>query len=297
MWPSGRGLSSTGKCRPRVAAHALYRDFFRFLEALTQSAADPWAAYQQHYLSPHRQVLEAYWQQVIGLGEAEWRSRVQRVKPGDYAQLRSLVQSEDLSAIADQAISLCRGLLPAEREPEVYYLIGFFSPEAFLLQLDARWEIAVGLERFHSLRRLPLYLCHEYAHWARRNCGWSGPESLAERLASEGIAVVFTQQLLPDLPLHEHLFMHRSRFNAVQEARDRLWQEVGRELDSSAPEILQHYFAGVPGDSALPPRAGLYLGYLAVEVFRHSHRDLSFGELIQVSGKAIFSEWSAAPTR
>jgi len=143
-----------------VAPHLLYHDFLRFVDALAADPSDPWALYRSLYLDPHRDVLEAWWEQCIGRPRSLWKDRVRSIRPGDYGNLRAVVQEGDLAAAAHDAIARCQRVLPMSPQPDVYFLVGFFSPDGFAFWVCGRWAIGIGMERLQSQRLVPILLAH-----------------------------------------------------------------------------------------------------------------------------------------
>jgi hypothetical protein len=258
-------------------------DFFRFLDALA-AGGDAWPLYRRHYLERHRSIINALREQVLGIDWAAWRERVERVRPGHYGGLRALLAGADLRAMGAETLRRCRAALPCgrparrstgrggDRAPEVSLVVGFFSPDAFLIRVHGRRHIAVGLERLRSLNRIPLLIAHEYGHWARRRLRPRDDGTLGERMASEGVSIVLTRAVYPRRPLATHLGVSRSRLNALQEAETAGWEAVAGHLDDADPGVVQRFLSGVGPGAGLPPRMGVYLGHRAARALRRRER-------------------------
>ena len=250
-----------------MAAHLLYQDFFRFTDALSDGRADPWEMYRDLYLQPNRAALEAWWEQCIGRPQSVWADRVRSIRPGDYGLLRSLVEGADLGEVAGDTMARCQAALALSPEPEVYFLVGFFSPDGFTFEVSGRPAIGIGMERLGGLGRIPILLAHEYGHCYRRTL--AAPERLAERLVDEGLAVAFSARVFPDRPLPEHLLMTPGQVAALSRYEGRLWAAVEPFLDSRDRSIAGRLLYGRAGKKEWPSRAGVYLGWrLADEFFR-----------------------------
>jgi len=248
-----------------MAAHLLYQDFLRFTEALSGGRADPWELYQDLYLQPHRAPLEAWWEQCIGRPRSVWADRVRSIRPGDYGLLRSLLEGADLAEVARDTLARCQAALPLSPEPEVYFLVGFFSPDGFTFEVSGRAAIGLGMERLGSLRRLPLLLAHEYGHCYRR--ALSPPESFAERMVDEGLAVALSARVFPERPLPEHLLMSPGQVASLSRYEGRLWAAVEPFLDSREPGTAGRLLYGRAGKHEWPSRAGVYLGWRLADEF------------------------------
>lgn len=262
-------------------------DFFRFLDEAA-AGGDAWALYRRHYLDRHREVVNALREQVLGIDWAAWRDRVERVKPRDYGGLRAMLAGTDLGAVAAETLRRCREALPCGGLPDVYLVVGFFSPDGFLIRLGGRWQIAIGLERLRGSKQVPALVAHEYGHWARRRLRPEEADTLGERMASEGVSIVLTRQLYPSRPLAEHLGVHRSRLNALQEAETAGWQAVAPHLNDTDPGAFQSFLSGVRPDRGLPPRIGVYLGYRAARALQR-RQGSALPDLARSPAEAFFA--------
>ncbi len=248
-----------------MSAHLLYLDFLRFLDALAAGPADPWEAYQELYLNPHRAALEAWWEQCMGRPRAVWQERVRRVRPQDYGLLRDVVREADPSELAREAMARCQAAAPLSPEPEAYYLVGFFSPDGFAFQVEGRWAIGIGMERLGSLRLVPILLAHEYGHCYRR--ALSSARNLADRLVDEGFAVEFSTRAFPERPAHEHLLMRAGQVAALRQYEGQLWRAIESALESEDEALAARVIYGRGARGDWPSRAGVYLGWRAVQQF------------------------------
>jgi hypothetical protein len=248
-----------------MTVHAIYPDFFLFLDRLAASREDPWELYERHYLGPHRAMLTAWWEQCLGLPVESWQARVRDIRPGEYGLLRTLVEQTPPEEIVARALHACDaavGRLRRQPPPQVHLLVGFFSPDAFVFQVTGEWAIGVGLERFADWSRLPILVAHEYAHCLRRRL-FPGPATLGERLLEEGLAAHFSQLVFPDRPLHCHLLMARGEYNSLLTYEPKLLSALRRFLDSTDQKVIQRFLFGrMKGQ---PARAGCFLGYRMAE--------------------------------
>jgi hypothetical protein len=248
-----------------MAAHLLYQDFLRFLDALAAGPADPWKVYERIYLEPHRAPLEAWWEQCIGQPREVWQARVRSLRLQDYGLLQEVVREGDLTGIAREAMARCQSVAPLSPEPAIYYLVGFFSPDGFTFQVEGRWAIGVGLERLGSLRLLPILLAHEYGHCYRRTLGQA--KTVGERLVDEGFAVALSARSFPERPEHDHLLMRIGQVAALREYEDQLWGAVGLLLPSQDEGLAGRIIYGRGERRQWPSRAGMYLGWRMVQEF------------------------------
>ena len=268
-----------------MSAHLLHEDFLRFVDALAAGAADPWEVYQEHYLAPNRAALEAWWDQCMGLPREVWIERVRSVRTEDYGLLREVAREADLEELTQDAVARCEAVLPMAPEPEVYFLVGFFSPDGFAFQVEGEWAIGIGMERLGSVNLVPILVAHEYGHCHRRRRATA--RTLGERLVDEGFAVELSARAFPERPTHDHLLMHAGQVAAMGQYERLLWQAVKPFLDSQEEAVAARVLYGRTGRGELPSRAGIYLGWRMVSRLLESEAvgfDASAAEVLAAGG-------------
>ena len=271
----------------------LFPDFFRFLDAL-EHGVEPWEAYCQRYLVPHRVFLTVYWREIVRMPESEWEARVRQVRPADYGDLRAALAVCDLVAEAHTTLQHAQAVAGAATTPPVYLFVGFFSPDAFTLHVGAEWAVAVGLERPGCVARTPLLLAHEFAHWLRRVRGIAPPSSVAEVIVEEGVATWFAQRVFPDRPLAAHLFVSPERLQWLRDTEATLWQRVGRAAALTDTRDIRAVVYGAPGEDRVPPRVGPYLGYRLVQRFEEQLGSRTVTAILDAQPAAV---WATGPLR
>jgi hypothetical protein len=144
--------------------YSLYRDFFRFLEKIP-SSSNQWGIYFSHYYKIHQEFLENYFSYFHLINSSNLKQRVETIRASDYSQLKHLVSVSPPEEIIKEAYERCIRIVPVKDEPDVYLLVGFFSPDAFVLNFRAKPIICFGLERFRDFKLLRILFVHEYAHF------------------------------------------------------------------------------------------------------------------------------------
>ena len=259
--------------------HSLYLDFFKFLEELSLQAEN-WAAYKALYYQPHRDFLDTYFSHFPLLNFSNLKDRVEAVKSADYAQLKNLVSVCPPEKIIKDAYMVCSGIVSPREEPDVYPMVGFFSPDGFVMNFKGRPVICFGLERFRDFKLLKILFAHEYAHYL---LNWGRGEVPEDKefiwlLVSEGIGTCFSQHAFSDHKLSDHLLFRRDKLNWCQE-NESLLREICCSKKYSENDLMDFYAKGSP-DLNLPPRAAKYLGYLAVKKHLEQQKEnTSFGSL------------------
>jgi uncharacterized protein YjaZ len=253
-----------------VQIHCLYRDFFVFLR-MVNLESDHWGSFRRYYFDKHRDFLSYIWFDYQGFSQRNIRERVDMVKKEDYAQVESELKLFDIEERTREVIQHCKSLLGDPASCNVYLFIGFFSPDAFVVEYGNSHVICVGLERFRTFRNYSVLLSHEYCHYLfNRRRGDTGG-SPVRRLIREGVAVYFSMLAYPGRAQTDYFFLSEDRLRYLQE---------------NAETILSHVREGVidekelfgPESKTLPPRTGYYLGYRLVEEFMHRTdvRDMEF---------------------
>jgi hypothetical protein len=268
-----------------MAIFPLYRDFFRFLEAI-ETGQDPWPVYQDLYVRPHGDFFKAYWTTFfphIDVGTLQ--DRIRRIRRGHYAILEDLIMENELDRKVAVTIGLCRKLLPEIPPPDVYLLVGFFSADGFIVWLGERPVIGIGLERYRDVRLLDIILAHEYCHYARHLAlgteRLSPSDRLDRKLFSEGLSIHFSRQVFPRRPLCDHLLMSRRRLNWCQKNEEKLLALTRDRLHSD--QLIPVLFGTGSVVDGIPPRAGMYLGYRLVEIVLGERGGPSFEKLLALS--------------
>ncbi len=259
----------------------LYKKFFDFLERMERGER-AWPAYWRYYYFPHRHFFKAYFSLFPLLDKEALKKRVEAIKVHHYNRLRLLLERNSAEKILQAIHKRCLMFLGPKNlnQVKVYLIIGFFSPEAFLLKLKQEKVIVFGLERFRDLSSLDLFYAHEYGHWLLEEKGIKIPDEKRAfwYLISEGLACWFSSLVLPERPLTDHLFLRRDRLNwclANESALKEIFQVYGHDLEKIITLEEQ-------GDSSLglPPRTLHFLGFRAIDNYvRHLGR-ANFFDLI-----------------
>jgi len=238
----------------------LYRDFFRFLDGC-RGAQDPWERYQEVYVRRQARFFQAYWDCFRGISSDMIAQRVRAIKAEDYGHLRSLIHEQNPERLAREALERCQGEIPLRPEPPVYLFVGFFGPDGMTIDMEGEAAIVMELERFRDFKDLSLLIAHEYGHCLQRSLlpeeEKGEAKTLIQKIQSEGLAVLFSQAVHPEIPIHRHLFLTRERYGWCRENREALLDLAGGDLGS--PKLIPVLFG--PGDpvEGIPPRVGYFL--------------------------------------
>ena len=242
-----------------MAVRSLYHDFFKFLDG--DHAHGVWEAYRRLYWNPYREFFQAHWTSFDHFDSEQIARRVEKIRKEDYGHLRALVFSQNPVALAEGALQRSRALTALDPEPDVYLFVGFFSAEGKTLVVQGSPTIAVGLERFQDFKDLPLLVAHEYGHCLQggfpKDSEAEDEETLSSSVTSEGLAVLFTEAIYPEIPRYRHLFIPPERLRWCEKNREALVEMAEAELGSK--KLVSILFGRGDPETGIPPRVGYYL--------------------------------------
>lgn len=245
-----------------MTIHSLYKDFFKFLNSLDDKTKI-WERYCEIYLVPNKKFLSSYWQKFKYFDLQQIKQRVQVIKRKDYNHLESLINSIDLPLLTQKILKECHSLFPSLEIPDIYLFVGFFSADGFLLELNDKQVLGFGLERFKDFKSFPLLVAHEYGHYVQSLLSGREGKTPLEKLISEGIAIIFSEKVFPDKPLHKHTFLSLGRLYWAKEHEKELLDLLKSDL--SPEKLTDIFFAAGDLTLGIPPRTGYYLGYKIVK--------------------------------
>jgi hypothetical protein len=243
---------------------SLYQDFFKFLEKISYGS-DKWRIYFDCYYKLHKEFLESYFSHFPLINSLNLEQRVNSIKKSDYSLLKNLISVCSPEKIINEAYKKCVRIVPPKEEPDAYLFIGFFSPDGFVMDFQGKPVICFGLERFKDFRLFRILFAHEYAHFLLNlnKEEISQEKRLKWLLISEGIGTYFSLLAFPDHRLSDHFLFRRDRLNWCQ-ANESYLREIYCSRKFSSQQLQDFYIMGNP-ELNLPPRAGKYLGFLAIK--------------------------------
>lgn len=271
---------------------SFYKDFFLFLEKILPGT-DKWREYRKFYLTPHQEFLNTYFSHFPILSQSSLRQRVEKAKASDYSWLRHLISTCPPEKIILEAYERCRRIVSSKRQPNVYLFIGFFSPDAFVMDFQGKPVICFGLERFRDFRLLRILFAHEYAHFLLNQSQGEIPEDkkLEWLLISEGIGVHFSLLAFPEYKLTDHLLMRRDTFNWCQ-SHEEILKSIYFSGDYSTDELMDIFRMG-HHKLKIPPRTGNFLGFQAVKKYLSPNSERKIGLLLSNKQIALSLELSS----
>src|ERR1041385_3989421 len=227
------------------------------------SAPDPTTAYHD-YLDRHRPVLGAYWQNyVLDPASPHAEPIIATAVAADRADLKRLLESVDVVAVAEDAMRRSLEQLEADCPVDLYLMVGVGAANAGELVVGGRGIAFVCLEHFtgranpHTFglglapHLLPLWIAHEVAHAVRYTSPTSRADlrrlvaeargnydywdtgsraALRELLVNEGVAIATAQAVAPGFEPWSYLGYTRRQYRRCRELDAFLRRGGGAEL-------------------------------------------------------------------
>jgi hypothetical protein len=307
----------------------LLPDFFALLDS-----SDPTAAYQR-YFDSHRHLLEAYWlNYVIEPSGPHFLDIVRSTMTADRADLRAMLERNDVVTLARSAELQTRELLAADVDVDVVLMIGVGAANAGELVVDGRGIAFVALEHFTGVANpttdglgldpelIPMWLAHEISHAVRYTSPTSRSEmrtaveeaggsysywetgrqvSLREHLVNEGIAVNVARTVSPGHAAWEYFGYQRKQFSRVRELESVIRQAAMDEMPGHGLGLRLKYLSDGISETTrtvnrtvLPERSGYFVGARMVEPVIEQR---GFDWVVRASAEEIVSvETTAAAT-
>src|SRR5216110_603274 len=273
----------------------------------TLAAPDPSAAYHE-YLDRHRPVLSAYWQNyVLDPSSPHAEPILAASARADRSDLRRLLDSVDVVAIAEDALRRATDRLEADAPVDLYVMVGVGAANAGELVVGGRGIAFVCLEHFTGKANpptsglglaphlLPLWIAHEVAHAVRYTSPTSratlkrlvtdlrgyydywdtgSRATLRELVANEGAAVATAQAVAPGFEPWEYFGYTRRQYRRTRELDTFLRRAAAPLLDETGLGLRLRFLSGGMSPAArltagkvLPERSGYYLGLRLIESY------------------------------
>ena len=225
-------------------------------------------------------------------GLDELRERVRAVRPRHYSHLLSLLRSCNLEGVCLSTLQRSSQLLQWSDEPLVYLMVGFFSPDGFVIPVGDRRVIGIGLERYKSFRNLPIILAHECCHYMQQAHPHQSERcTLGEAMLREGICIAFSRMVVPERPLNEHLGMSRGRLNWLRANESPIWQAIEPNLSLTGRKAIQQYIYGT-ARGVNSTRSGLYIGFRMAEETLNSQPGCDMKTLLEAGLEKALEAYS-----
>jgi len=221
---------------------------------------DKWGSFKRYYFYNHRDFLSNLWFQYQGYTRKNIKERVNDIKKEDYAEVESQLKFYDIEDYTHDIITRCRNILYYPDILNIYLIIGFFSPDAFVIKYKDAYVICIGLERFHNFHTYPILLSHEFCHYVQNKINSEPSDDIFYRLISEGIAVYFSKIVYPQKRDHVHVFLTERRYMSIKEN----FKEILNIIKESK---LKHEDLFRSHCNELPPRIGYFIGYRIITDF------------------------------
>jgi len=270
------------------------QSFFTFWKAAQdKEQAEQVRLWQDLYESKHQEVFGVYfsppyWGQREYLPEA-----LKRYKDDNDAIRKTAEEMDEVVSKSFQSALTAFDVREGEVEIDVVIFVGTYGADGFCLPVAGRWTVFLALERLsHYGDAIRPLVAHELSHGFYFELGakahsaffakiMKDPSSffrVAPGLFMEGLAVAASKRIVPGLDERTYLLYAPEQWEWCQENRATLMRLVLDELGNQDQEAYFRFFTAGEATENLPyPRAGYYIGYLAIEQLlqQHSLRKLS----------------------
>jgi hypothetical protein len=281
---------------PAIGYHWLYRDFLT--AAHTASPVDWTDRVWQDYVGRHEALLNRLYFRPKGVKDP--RGRLTALGPGRFGPL--LAQIGDPTAFEEDVRTLWGDVLARLHyhgpSYEVFVVVGLDVTNIYSLTMDGHPVAVLCVEAVDAdragLRRL---IAHESHHWARQAGLGHNPSVVGERLVSEGLAAVFSEEVQPGLSPAAYCYVDAGTVAWVGQHRHLLQQWLS-QLDSGClmDALFSRTYDGPPLTAEMPRRTGYVYGYFACQAALDCDgRRLSAVDRVDVSWQAVLSREGTPP--
>jgi uncharacterized protein YjaZ len=254
--------------------HWVYRDFI----TAYNNGSNNWIEnYKEMYLEPHKTELQNLHFEAKGFpNEAQYLTRIKQLGKTHFEDMILEIQKTD--DYEKQVVHLTEGVLnqlhKSTVQQEVYVIVGLDCTNIYSVKFKNKTVTVICLESVKgSLEGLKLLLSHECHHWIRQlSFDYDLFESsTGERIITEGLASVFSEELIPDLNVSEYCYVPKSTVDWTMKNLLNLDNLILPNLgDNSLTSGLFSRTPSVQLISGMPPRVGYVYGYLKVKEYKEN---------------------------
>ncbi|MDX2209023.1 MAG: hypothetical protein SFV20_01545 [Sphingopyxis sp.] len=274
---------STAAAKPS-RVHNLMPDYWRFVAEAKRHTDAAQAAWTRYYFAPNRALLSDIQCPLLASGRfpADRLAALDKLAPAMRQATRTL------RAKLPAALARFDHIFPDNRwHGDVHILVslGCFDGRAQTIGGTPAMLLGTDVLAMTGNTAPTVLLSHEAFHLYHRQFFKSEGDPLWADLWSEGLATYASGEVNPGSS-PEALLLPRAMTEAVDRDRARLVADLTSHLDDSKTRAETLYFTTDDRTEPVPPRAGYYLGLLAVREL--ASKGYSLAEM---------AHWNAATTR
>lgn len=296
--------------------HYIYLDGIDALKNLD------WRKFLKNYLEKHKPIIEEYCNNFYFIQRTSWEMCIEEYKKHWFErsenrkELFSKFDEEKLQFNVSMGINAIEVVFPEAKEIDVYVLIGLYSSNAFQYFLKKSPAVGMAIEAYGTTffgipmpyNDIPLWLSHEIGHalhyknpshslskWLHLN-GLNLYKAIEELplyefLVDEGLAVMTTKWVFPEVPLYKILGYTEDVYNWCANNEKELLNKI-KNIWNKPPgkEEYFRYFSGY--DESIPARTGYYIGMRVVEDFVEKHKGIDKNEIFKLPTEKIIGNYS-----
>lgn len=246
-----------------IRYHWVYRDF---LTAVQDARDSEWVDQVWHqYIDRHYALLNRLYfrpkgvedprRRLAQLGRNRFRPLVERIGlPDGFEQELTTMWADVLVRLHYQGPTY-----------DVFVVVGLDATNIYSLTLDGQPVTVLCLEAVDAHRAgLQRLIAHESHHWARQSALGHVTAAVGERLVSEGMAAVFSEEIGPGLHPASYCYVSEDTVEWVANHRDALqqWFPVLDGVHLMEP-LFSRTYNGPELMPGMPRRTGYVYGYFA----------------------------------
>lgn len=273
-----------------IRYHWVYRDFLRVAQDTPESEWTDrvWDQYiDRHYgllnrLYFHPKGVDDPRQRLIQLGRNRFRPLAEQIgSPASFEQALTSMWADVLRRLRYQGPTY-----------HVFVVVGLDTTNIYSLTLDGQPVTVLCLEAVDAHRAgLQRLIAHESHHWARQSALPSVPTTGGERLVSEGLAAVFSEEIDPGRHPASYCYVPKDTVEWVANHRDALQQWVAAlEGHGLIEPLFSRTYRGSELIPGMPRRAGYVYGYFTCrQALDRETGHLSAAEMVAAPWQKVLS--------
>jgi uncharacterized protein YjaZ len=171
-----------------------------------------------------------------------------------------------INEIYETIILKCNNQLPPLNQVDLCFYLPY--GDCFMINNEGKQTIFISLK--YSINKIPLILCHEYAHCLHYQRRPEETECLKRKIITEGIASYLPIVLFENSSIHDGLWMMSNE--AIDWCTDHeqdIKDSIMIELNDGGLNTVKRYIAGGAGfatpPKGFPEKIGYYVGYRIIQ--------------------------------
>lgn len=263
-----------------------YKAFESFL-----NSERSWENYQKSclYPFPEMQYLHERNLKYGFIDSTMFRNEVMLLSGDSFKVFLDRVNDIKLIGLYDSITTSCNNYLsPLNRVDLCFYLP---YGDCFMINNDKKQTIFISLK--YIPEKLPLILCHEYAHCLHYQRRPQEKNYLKSSVISEGIACFMTNLILKDSSIYNGLWMMPNEaIDWCLMHENEIKDSINIEMDKEGMTVIKKFIAGGIGfadpPEGFPEKTGYFTGYRIIQAC--INKGIKFQELCSLNTDVIITK-------